>query len=168
MRNFTFDGRLGRDAELCTTKDGKSYIRFTVANNIYYKGEDRTDWYDVTCYDPFIVTNRAKYLTKGTFVLISGNLISDAKVTEGKMWLNHYVTATSVEIPKLGGKSQGGEETQSEEPAVSVYTANTQSSVIAHAPAPAASPAYVSAGGVSTGLPEYSAPNFSDSDDLPF
>lgn len=168
MRIISFDGRLGSDAEVKTTRDGKPYVRLHVANNIYTNGEDRTDWFDVTCYDQFVVEKRAKFFTKGTYVIVTGNVVTEVKPYEGKLWVNHYVTATSIDLPRFG-RSQNDSAENSEAPAVSVYTADTRSSVIepaapAVAPTPEPAPSIVTTGD----LPSYAAPDFSNDDDLPF
>ena len=35
MRNLVIDGRLGKDATMEKTKDGRTYLRFAIANNYY-------------------------------------------------------------------------------------------------------------------------------------
>ena len=174
MNDIFIDGRLGGDAEVRTTRDGKPYVRFSVANNVYYKGEERTYWYDVTCYDPFIVEKRSKILTKGTYVFVRGSFVPDPKPYNGKLWINYNVTATMVEVPRVG-RNQALEQPQMEEtpPEISVYTANTQSAVIAPQPAviapqPAPAPAAASVAPSMAPLPTYAPMDFSDSDDLPF
>lgn len=160
MRIISFDGRLGRDAEVHTTKDGKPFIRLQVANNIFTKGEDRTDWFDVTCYDSFIVDKRAKYLTKGTYVIVTGSVTTEVKPSNGKLWINHYVTANTIDMPRFGKSQESSAE--SEEPPVSVYTANTRSDMAAREiDVPAYEPQ------ISTNLPP-SPTGGENGDDLPF
>lgn len=72
MKIIMIDGRLGRDAEISNSKQGKKYIRFSVANNVFVNGKEETEWYDVTSFDDFIINVRSKILTKGTYVMISG------------------------------------------------------------------------------------------------
>lgn len=168
MRIISFDGRLGSDAEVKTTRDGKPYVRLHVANNIFANGEDRTDWFDVTCYDPFVVEKRAKYFTKGTYVIVTGNVTTEVKPYNGKLWVNHYVTATSIDLPRFG-RAQNSEDAapKEEEPVVSVYTGRTES-VSTNIPTPTPAPTPAPSPAISLDLPSYEAPNFSNDDDLPF
>lgn len=166
MRIISFDGRLGSDAEVKKTRDGKPYVRLHVANNIFANGEDRTDWFDVTCYDPFVVEKRAKFFTKGTYVIVTGNVTTEVKPYNGKLWVNHYVTASTIDLPRFG-RSQNSEDAvqKEEEPVVSVYTGRTET-VAASAPSqPTPAPAAPTA---NVDLPSYEAPDFSNDDDLPF
>lgn len=165
MRIISFDGRLGSDAEVRTTKGGKPYIRLSVANNIFANGEDRTDWFDVTCYDEFIVDKKAKYLTKGTYVIVTGNVTTEVKPSNGKLWVNHYVTATTIDLPRFGRNQNNEDSAQRDsEPEVSVYTGRTAETMVEPVipVMPAAAPA------VSSPSSTYEEPNFSNDDDLPF
>lgn len=107
MKLITFDGRIGANgAEVRTTRGGKPYVRFSVANNSFINSQEKTEWFDVTSYDPYIIENRVKSLTKGTYVIIQGELNTETNVKDNKVWLNQYVTATSINIPYLGKKSE--------------------------------------------------------------
>lgn len=126
MRIITFDGRIGRNAEVLVAKNGRKYLRMSVANNMFTNNEERTDWFEVTCYDEFIVDKRAKYLTKGTYVIITGSIVTEVKPNNGKMWINHYVNATAIDTPRINRNNQDSDyQSSSSEPEVSVYTANT-------------------------------------------
>lgn len=161
MRIISFDGRLGKDAQVLTATNGSKYLRFSVANNMYNKNEERTDWFDVTCYDNFIIEHRAKFLTKGTYVIVTGTIITEGKANNGGYWINNYVTASSVEIPKTG-KSK--EEPRTEEtPTVSVYTAATPTQKTSSAPTPVPQEPIVR-----TPDPQYYYAKESENDDLPF
>lgn len=98
-------GRLGKDAEVNQTASGTKFVRFTVAENKYKNGEDKTIWYDVVSYDSFVINTQIKVLKKGTFVVIVGAL--DSKINIGKtgnVYLNHNITAWNINVPNLGGK----------------------------------------------------------------
>ncbi len=153
MRLITVDGRLGGDAEIKTSKDGRPYIRFKIANNQYSGGEVETDWFDITSYDPFVIEKRADKLVKGTYVIVTGNMRSKLNRTHDSLWLNHYVTAFNIEMPHGSAKGAQGRAT-SAEPEISVYTAGTPSVRIENsdtAPSPA-----------------YSMTGMENNDDMPF
>lgn len=181
MKTITFDGRIGANgAEVRTTKGGKQYVRFSVANNSFANGAEKTEWYDVTSYDPYVIENRVKYLTKGTYVIISGVPNIEVNVKEGKIWLNQYVTATTIDTPSFKKKDEDGAQATVTEPAVSTYTGSTQSQNSSTSiPKPQPAPATVSAGSMpSTGvMPTPPSPSYNDApvdnnyvadDDLPF
>ena len=118
MRLITIDGRLGGDAEVKTTSGGTQYIKFTVANRTYENKEVRTDWFDVTSFSKLAIDVQSKFLKKGSFVIVSGTLKSDVNANGGKIYLNHYINATQIEVPMLGDKK----EDNTDEPVVSTYT----------------------------------------------
>lgn len=113
MKSITFDGRIGaKGAEVSATRGGKPFVRFSVANNSFSNGQEKTEWFDVTSYDPFIIENKVNSLTKGTYVIIQGELNTETNVRDNKVWLNQYVTATSINIPYLGKKNDDEQNAQ--------------------------------------------------------
>lgn len=175
MKNIMIDGRIGANgAEVRQTKGGRPYVRFSVANNSYANGQEKTEWYDVTSYDPFVIEHKAKFLTKGTYVIISGSPEVNVNVDRnGKVWLNQYVTATTVDTPSFKKKDEdGATSVQSNvNNSMSTYTGGTQSSmtipkptvveVVPEVTIPVPEPAVVTAGAVSTN-------GLDIDDDLPF
>ena len=169
MRVISFDGRIGKTAEVLTAKNGRKYLRMSVANNMFTSNEERTDWFEVTCYDEFIVDKRAKYLTKGTYVIVTGSIITEVKPKNGKIWVNHYVTATSIDTPRFGKNQDEGAQSyqdESSEPEVSVYTANTATQRT-YQEAPVAEPT-MSVPSYQPSAPSYEDMNYDNNDDLPF
>jgi single-stranded DNA-binding protein len=178
MKTITFDGRIGANgAEVRTTKGGKPYVRFSVANNSFANGAEKTEWFDVTSYDEYIINNRVKYLTKGTYIIVTGNPNVEVNVRDGKIWLNQYVTATTIDTPSFKKKDEDGATastvgaTTNEN--VSVFTGNTASTVLApnpevenHASYATPSPDVRAYG--STQDEAISAIEPNDPDDLPF
>lgn len=113
MKKIIFDGRIGANgAEVRTTNGGKPYVRFSVANNSFVNSQEVTEWFDVTSYDPHVIENRIKSLTKGTYVIISGQLNTKTNVKDNKVWVNQYVTAESIDIPYLGKKNEENSDVQ--------------------------------------------------------
>lgn len=121
MKQITLDGRLGQDAKLMKTNGGKEYVRFSLANDSFVDGTNKTEWFDITCFDPYVVTKKFDYLKKGRYAIISGAFKSEVQVREGKVYLNNYVTANNVELPSFGGKKDDNEVK------VSTYTGGTRS-----------------------------------------
>lgn len=155
MKNLTFDGRLGADAEVKTTKSGKRYVKFSVANNTYSSGDTKTEWFDVTSFDPFVIEKRLNQLKKGRYVIVTGQLDVEANVDENrKLWLNQYVTANSIETPSFGSAKRDESPAEEVPSDLSTYTGGTLSSAV----------------GMSAADKSYGSENFvsPDDDDLPF
>lgn len=73
MSNVTVIGTLGADPELRFTPNGSAVCDFSIAEN-KGKGDDQvTHWFDVVCWKQ-LAENVAESLTKGTRVIVSGQL----------------------------------------------------------------------------------------------
>ena len=144
MKTITFDGRIGASgAEVRTTKGGKPYVRFSVANNSFANGTEKTEWFDITSYDEYVINNRTKYLTKGTYVIITGTPNTEVNVRDGKVWLNQYVTATNIDTPSFKKKDDETSPSVNEAaPAASTFTGGTESQRYVQTPMPEPAPAY--------------------------
>ena len=131
MKQITLDGRIGRDgAKVLTSAKGKPYIRFSLANNTFVNGAEKTEWFEISSFDPFIVESKSKLLTQGRYVIVQGVLNSEVTSKNGNIYLNHYVSANSIELPSFGKR----EETN--EVQVSTYTGGTKSDQVVAKPQP--------------------------------
>ncbi|HMA99361.1 MAG TPA: single-stranded DNA-binding protein [Spirochaetota bacterium] len=89
MTNFNFsavEGHLVKDPELKHTKHGNALCKFTLGSNQTYKdknGEkvDKANFFDITTWAK-VAEACAKYLKKGSRVLVSGNLRKDIWQTD--------------------------------------------------------------------------------------
>ena len=126
MRQITLDGRIGTGgAKVLQTAKGKSYIRFSIANDTFVNGANKTEWFDVTCFDQFLVENKAKYMTQGRYVIVQGVPDSQVVNKEGKIYLNNYITAVSIDLPSFGTKKEDNPVAQ-----VSTFTGGTKSAEV--------------------------------------
>ena len=73
MLQLTLAGRLGRDAELRSTRDGKAVCNFSVAVDVRRGQEKSTTWVECTIWEKRAEA-LAQYLTKGTAVAVAGEL----------------------------------------------------------------------------------------------
>ena len=122
MRQITLDGRIGKDgAKLMKTNNGKSYIRFSLANDSFINGTNKTEWFDISCFDPFIIDKKSEYMKQGRYAIVQGVINSEVTSKNGKIYLNHYVTANNIELPSVGNRKEEGSEVQ-----VSTYTGGTK------------------------------------------
>lgn len=138
MSNAQIHGFISRDAELRTTAGGTSVSNFGVALKCYVKdGENDVTWVGATVFGKQAEA-LTKYLTKGTFVVLSGDLklrTFDSERDGGPK----TVLEIAVNNLSLGGKS---------------------SSTAQSANAPQAKKASVAGG--------YRAPVDTDEEDIPF
>ena len=106
MNFLTLDGRVGKNgAEIKTSKGGKQYLKFTLANNSFSGGQNKTTWFDVVCYKPELINGIGQYLKKGSFVNVRGPMEVTHNVDQNnKVWINVIVTADLIEFPQVGGK----------------------------------------------------------------
>ena len=73
-------GRLGQNPEARQTKDGKTYVRFTLATNERGRhpetGEprERTEWHRIVIFNERLAEIAEAYLTKGRQVYLEGKM----------------------------------------------------------------------------------------------
>ena len=189
MKIITLDGRLGRDAEINQTNTGVKYLRFSMANDTKRQGNTVTEWFDVVVYDENTITKMAQYLTKGSYVIITGEPTASISIKDGQAYLNQRIRAFSINFGGGGsGKQANTAQAQGVAPQVAPQAAyNPQAPAApvipmpAAAPAPAApvapapqvvpQPAYVPQQAPVTPVqssPAYVPPATSADDDLPF
>ena len=103
MQKITLIGRLGRDAAIRETQEGNKIVSFTMAVNSRFRGVDKTSWYDVSTFNYERYRNMIKYLTKGSQVVVLGDLDADVEEgKDGKIRCRRYVTADSIEFNSNG------------------------------------------------------------------
>lgn len=107
MRQIIIDGRLAKDAVIATSQNGRQHIKFSIANTIFKGNEEKTEWFDITSFDDFVINKKSKALTKGSYVIVTGNWETEANVSakDGKLYINQRVVATDVNIPNIGKKN---------------------------------------------------------------
>ena len=103
MRQVIIDGRLGQDA-VVSSSNGRQFIKFSIANTLFKNGQEKTEWFDVTSFDDFVISKKVKALTKGSYVIVTGNWETETNVSQktNQLYVNHRVIATDVNIPNLG------------------------------------------------------------------
>lgn len=159
MKEITIDGRIGRSAEVFEGKTGVKYARFSLANSEYRNKEVTTTWFDITTTNEFIVEKLAPYLTKGKYVIISGDLETRDLVTvkNGKVYVNLRVKATSIHFPPVNNqnKEEKGDEKKIEEftPTAGLTPENDQVAAPVAEPAYAASSVSIESGDMPEDLP---------------
>lgn len=98
----TILGNTGRDVELRYTPQGTAVANFSVASNTVRnssKGKiEKTDWFNITAWGKQAET-LAKYLTKGSQILVRGKLdLSAWETRDGEPRVNADVTLQDFEF----------------------------------------------------------------------
>lgn len=97
-------GNLTRDPEMKQTPSGKSVCNLPIANNRVFtkNGEKMTEvsYFDVEVWGP-VAENCAKYLTKGSGIIVEGRLRQERWQKDGKTQSRVRITANAVHfMPK--------------------------------------------------------------------
>lgn len=103
INKVTLVGRLGQDAKLAASKDGRKFASFSVATNEKKKSPDGTwkdsvEWHDVMIFDP-IASALSSYLVKGKMVYIEGKLTTHKY--DDKNGVTHYRTKILSSLVKI-------------------------------------------------------------------
>lgn len=125
MKCIIIDGRVGKNgAEIKTSKGGKQYLKFSLANNSFSGGQNKTTWFDVISYEPRLINGIGPYLKKGSCVNVRGDFEVTYNVDQNnKVWINQIITAEAIEF----GQSNRREDDNSGE--LSTYTGTTKQQV---------------------------------------
>jgi single-strand DNA-binding protein len=92
-------GHLGRDPKVSHTSSGKTKVTMTLATSSYYgEGEKRTDWHNVECWAK-LAENCAQYLSKGSAVLVEGELRHDVWKNDAEEYQHrYYINAKNIKF----------------------------------------------------------------------
>ncbi|MEN9755848.1 MAG: hypothetical protein RL755_35 [Pseudomonadota bacterium] len=89
---FSFTGVIGKDAEVRYLSSGQAVLNVSVANNVGFGDNQKTNWVRVALWGKRAEGNIKNYLVKGTTVFCSGELtLSEYKTNDGS-------TKTSMEL----------------------------------------------------------------------
>lgn len=111
-------GNLTRDPEIRYTPSGKAVCSLSIANNrVYSKNNEKVtevSYFDVDVWGPS-ADNCAKYLKKGSGIIVEGRLKQDRWEKDGKTQSRVRITANSIHfLPKREGSSSGAAPAASE------------------------------------------------------
>lgn len=105
MKDITITGRIGKNAEVITSKTGTKWAKFSVAVNEYRNRENKTYWFDVTMSMESISDKLFQSLVKGRLVVVTGDfdLENIVSAKNGKMYVNlrmrgyqvHFISTNS-------------------------------------------------------------------------
>ena len=126
LNSVNIMGNLTRDPELKYTNSGKSVCNISIANNRVYtkNGEKVTEvsYFDVEVWG-VVAENCAKYLAKGSGVIVEGRLKQERWEKEGKTQSRVRIAANSVHfMPRRGDAPRPQEPKSAVENAVEPQT----------------------------------------------
>lgn len=102
MLNVDFNGRLGADSELKTSKNGNQFLSMRVATDEFNNGETSTVWVNVIWSGDRAV-KMAEHMKKGSLVDIHGVLRTSLyKTKSGDSAISHDVFADRVDFISSG------------------------------------------------------------------
>lgn len=94
-------GRLTRDMELKFLNNGTAVGRFSIAVNKKFKDKEEVSFFDIVVWSKLAeVLN--KYITKGSQVIVSGELMQNRWEQDGNSRSKVEINASSVQM--IGGK----------------------------------------------------------------
>jgi single-strand DNA-binding protein len=115
MNNVNLIGRLTKDPEFRTTKEGREICNFNLAIDDTFSREDRADFVKVTVFGNQAL-NCEKYLRKGFLAGVAGRIRSDVYTdSEGIKRYPTSVTAERVQFLQWPDRGQSRDEANRED-----------------------------------------------------
>lgn len=112
-------GRLGKDPEIRHTQAGKAIASFSLASSETWKDksgekQERTEWFNVVCFNEGLTGVIEKYVHKGDLLYIEGALRTRSYEKDGA---TKYVTEVVLDtfngtLKMLGGTKKDGEKSE--------------------------------------------------------
>lgn len=124
MKNqFILVGNVGQKPELKKSKNGVSYLQFSIAVNERFKPKDsdeyqeKTSWFNLVVYDKK-AEGLSKILDKGSKVSVSGKLQTKSQEIEGKKIYTTELFVSQVDVVSRGSSAK--EEKEKDEDLTSI------------------------------------------------
>ncbi|WP_416398080.1 single-stranded DNA-binding protein [Allohahella sp. A8] len=116
FNSCTFSGRLGKDPEAKATQSGMIISGFSIACSRKYKGEESTEWLDMTAFGKLAeICNQ--YLKKGSKVLVRCRLQTDTWDKDGvKQYRTKFIVEELQMLDSKGDNSGSPEYSGRQEP----------------------------------------------------
>jgi single-strand DNA-binding protein len=115
LNSVNIMGNLTRDPELKYTNSGKSVCNLSIANNrIYTSGGERVtevSYFDVEVWGA-VAENCAKYLSKGSGIIVEGRLRQDRWERDGKTQSRVRIAANNIHFLPKKGESAGRQQNE--------------------------------------------------------
>ena len=72
MKILNVDGFLGRDAEVKVSPKGNKFLSFSMCNNSFVRGAQKSTWYNCSTFDVDKYEKMIPHLKKGKFIVVVG------------------------------------------------------------------------------------------------
>ena len=103
MQEISVIGRLGKNAQVHETKNGRKFVAFTLAANSKRGAETKTTWFDVISFNEQHVSKLVQYLTKGSMIVAIGELDAEAQLgKDGKAYIRLSIIADRLDFISTG------------------------------------------------------------------
>lgn len=103
MQEISVIGRLGKNAQVHETKNGRKFVSFTMAVNTKRNNETKTSWYEVISFNEQHVNKLTQYLTKGSLLVVVGELDAEAQLgKDGKAYIRLSIIADRIDFISTG------------------------------------------------------------------
>lgn len=113
MNTATLIGRVGRDPEVRTTRNGLKVADISLATTERWKKEgvkkEHTEWHRLTVFGP-LVDVFANHVQKGAQIMVSGRLRTEKWEDDNKK--NHYTTSIIVDDLELLGRAPSSDNSE--------------------------------------------------------
>lgn len=106
MATICATGRLGRDAELRTTQGGTKVLSFSIADEVGWGADKKTQWFQCSLFGKRAEA-LAQYLVKGSLVELSGTPELQTWEKAGKTNAAIKIAVSEVRLHGGGAKSDG-------------------------------------------------------------
>ena len=117
LNSVNIMGNLTRDPELKYTNSGKSVCNLSIANNrIYTSGGEKVtevSYFDIEVWGA-VAENCAKYLSKGSGIIVEGRLRQDRWERDGKTQSRVRIAANNIHFMPRKGEASARQTTKSE------------------------------------------------------
>ena len=109
-------GRIG--AIYDNTKGGKSIVKFSLAENKYWGGENHTTWYNFTAFDK-TAQHIIKHFAKGDMIFVTGGRVQPSTYTKDGVEVRTIeIICNAVEfVPSASRKDDSGDSAPATAPA---------------------------------------------------
>ena len=112
LNSVNIMGNLTKDPELKFINSGKAVCSLSIANNRVYTSKAGEKVTEVSYFDVEVwgasAENCAKYLTKGSGIVVEGRLRQDRWEKDGKMQSRVRISANSIHfLPKRAERAEG-------------------------------------------------------------
>lgn len=125
MAIITVIGRIGKGGAQIKKFGEKDVIVFSLAEDAYIKGEQKTIWYEIYMNNARNLQKLTEKLKQGRMILVNGTFrVGTWKTNTGTIQIQQSINVESVTFIRSGSKTQNNEyeEAKIEDPGIQVFS----------------------------------------------